>query len=345
MRWIITHVIILLKLHLRRITGWLWALILALAILLVRGAVEEAGLEPVTALCPGSDPLALSVCQELMTYSGYPVEFIRQDDAQRLEEGVITGRYICGFVFPEDLTERLAEGERRDLIRCVESPYATGTALAKEHVSAAFFKHYTGIMLQEMEPDIFETEDSEREDALKAAYEYYLDSDAVFDLDIQRIGQEEGAEKEAIASGRDRAYMAAGGLGAIFLFLLIYINHKNAGVNNPGYLKALDRRRLIAYGLIDDCCAGLLPAVVCILMTGRPLQVLLVLVLSTLWNTLISLPATVRLGGVGGGFDAGQIFVLSALCLFLCPIITDLAEYIPAVAVLRLLLPPGWYFL
>lgn len=182
-----------LKLWLKHRICWLQILFLVL-LLLVIGSIHipdaknsRIGLAGVTS------GITQTIADRLMQKSDV-YQFTTYEDPEELEQAVEAGELECGFVFAEDFAKQYEEGAFTDSITYVYTPFTTKGLAVKETVYGAVLELYGEKLLQQNEETIVGQSSEEASTMLAERYKYYLNSDAIFHIEVIYVEADAGAE-------------------------------------------------------------------------------------------------------------------------------------------------------
>lgn len=118
------------------------------------------------------------------------------ENEEKLMQAVEKGELDCGFILPQDLRDRVNEGNWQDAITLYSSPASVVTQIAKERVAAAVFtlyseESYVNYVKNISDFDLMQTSESDKEEIIafaKSAYESHLLDGSTFGLIYNGIG-------------------------------------------------------------------------------------------------------------------------------------------------------------
>lgn len=335
-----------LKVYLKRKTTWLQLAGMVLLILLI-GSISF----------PDTDNVRVGVCCTGGDYANELAErlyerddvyrFERYETPDKLERAVLAGKVECGFAFDEQLDEQMEDGDLEESIVFVTTPLCVKGEVIKETVYAELLKLYSDEILKQHEQDIFGEENKERTQKLLEYNRYYQEGDAVFKLEIKEVDTRAFSEEQVLAEAS--TYPIEGMVG-LFVFLVIFLAHGRK-FEDRGWAveKALSKRERFVYGCLSHGAAGMLPALVGMVLialygeAGSPIiagaGLLLLVIISSVWVTI-----------VGSFLKKHTTFVATILSvvtanMLICPIFLNFETYVPALKVVKLIFPLGIYLM
>ena len=317
---------------------------------------------------PSSDNTSVGICileneygQKMMNaLSGMDsvFSFQRYQDEEALLSDVESGVLECGFLFADDFEEKMQTESLEQLITYVCTPLTTKGTVAKETLYTAFLQLYGEQILKGSEPEIYGTLDEALADTggileetltdtLLEKYQYYLENSRLLQMKTEMIKTEQDASFLRVSS--ENIYPIQGLVG-VFLVLILWLEcGRKFEQREMSVYAALDRKRRGVFEYCGYLAAVTIPAVVggiSILLFAEHRGVvkeigllIFFLFLAALWVLLI-----------GKFFKRSMTFAAWALTLvgvqlLICPVFVDLAEYFPALGVLRWVFPLSWYLL
>lgn len=264
---------------------------------------------------------------EYLTENG----FVRYDDPEEMRRLVANGRLDCAVILPEDLLERMKNGDMEGCTEFITGPLSFVPQLYQNHVSAVLLREYAPyIAAKALKNTEIPPEQVVRE------YEKRFENGYTFTFELV------GMDGTAVDTGGERSLMM--GAAALLIFALLM----SAGVDG------LDRGMILRLGLKRTLGRIVLPGVlvravfaaaagsIALLAAGAgdlvPALGVYTLVLSAL---------SVFLAAILPDERDRYIFltVVLILSLALCPIYVDLTMFSPLMRTVRCALAPYWFYL
>jgi len=307
------------------------------------------------------DPKAQAVTGLLTGDRGGNVTFVSYDDEELLRADIEAGLLTCGFVFSPDFGEKMSARNMRHGITCIETPFSVGTEVLKEAVFAAIFREYSEVIIAAKEGEIFTADDPSRMERILAKNDDYLAGDRLFApkevlVETSFTSRSETADPDsAQESGGVVVSDPAGLTGTLWgiFYTCLFLMMLQATVSDEqnarrGLLGALPPREARFYRISSQITGIFVPAAggfifltargMCDSIAREGLHLALFLVYACIWIEVIGRRLMRR--------DLGsKLVALLAAHLLLLPILTDLSSYIPAVRILRCILPASLYLL
>lgn len=165
-----------------------------------------------------SDTLSSEMEKYLLDFEGI-INFESVNSAGEVYDLVKTRKADCGYIFPKDLTERLADNVKLGAIESVSSPGSTMTAVANEFVITAFTNAYSYDLLKEYtlnSEDFAGYDETEIDHKLRAYYEKYLISGDTFSFEYENEHDNYVGEIDIIP---ELLIHSACGICALFIFI------------------------------------------------------------------------------------------------------------------------------
>ena len=267
--------------------------------------------------------------------------FVMYDSKEALQEDVIAGKLECGFYFSNNFEKKFEHEKLKNSVSYLCTPLTTKGEVARETFYAALFEVYGAQMLSARTEQLFGDDANAARDVLLANYEKYLKGNEVFQVNVEQTEAVETTEKE-------KQVFPLHGLVALFLFLIIYVEYGrrfDAGSGKP-YL-ALPAPLGEGFQMMGLLAAGTVPAVaglVLLLCSGESRGLLREI------SAMILLLAAciVWIWIVGKWIQnltsfTSHMFLLVLINLVFCPVLVDIAAFIPALKFVRYLCPVGIY--
>ena len=329
-----------LKAWLKRKTSWLQVLGMILLVLLTAHIHLPDADNTRVGVCGAEDEYADSVLESLR--SGDSIfEFVEYPEEEDMRRDMVSGRIECGFLFPEDFQERIWEDRLKNSVTYICTPFSAKGLVAQETFYAAFFEGYSKKILIGSEEEMYGRSSEKLTEALLEKRDDYLYDREMCCMDIIETAQPRG---EAGASGEVRPVQ---GMTGLFLFAILWMAQgRKFDGNGNGALSALDWRRRRRFRYLGCLAEATVPAAAGILLIlsapghrgiGAEISsmVLFVMVCS-FW-----VPTVGSLFHNSTSF-AGWTLTILLVQMAVCPAFVDLAEYVPALKVIRWGFPLGW---
>ena len=269
--------------------------------------------------------------------------YIETDDEDHLRDMVRKGRVECGFIFPEDMEEKIASGDTKHMIVMVTSTFSAKGPAVRESVFAALYRVMNADVIESSEELLFEDPDLVR-DYISERYEYYVGSDEVFGLEYEIVETAPDASTDFLRDSSDPIR----GTAAVLIFILSLYSASSYFGKAGRFFKALGRKEKAVSLVLYELSSIMIPAACGFVMIrtlhpgdvpfGRELLTYLLFVLfSCIWSGIFVsffkrsekyLPA---------------VSVLMFVCFAICPVFFDIAGYFPVIRYITSFLPPAFY--
>ena len=267
--------------------------------------------------------------------------FVMYDSKEALQEDVIAGKLECGFYFSNNFEKKFEHEKLKNSVSYLCTPLTTKGEVARETFYAALFEVYGAQMLSARTEQLFGDDAKAACDVLLANYEKYLKGNEVFQVNVEQTEAVETTEKE-------KQVFPLHGLVALFLFLNLFVEYGRrfeAGSGKP-YL-ALPAPFGEEFQMLGLLAAGTVPAVagLVLLLCSRGSRGLLREISAML---LLLAACIVWIWIVGKWIQnltsfTSHMFLLVLINLVFCPVLVDIAAYIPALKFVRYFCPVGIY--
>lgn len=294
----------------------------------------------------GEDELAIQIKNELISDNGI-FEFIEYTDIDEMYHDVHTGELTCGYIFPEDLSERSSMKECKNCITVIKQPETTLQLALNEMVYAKLIKlqNYDILPSYVQSLDVFEETDTEAIDKLLGYYEEYTDSDMTMHLLFKTYGASGLVENNT--PQKALTFPIRGILG-IMVFLaglfgcVTYMSDKEKGIFatiSNGY-KALCQILYVAIPAVLFGLSALLTLALSGSFTNLGIEILSMLMLIGLTLIfgqlliLVTRNSKICIAAIPG---------IIVGCLIFCPVFITASNYLPAAKVVEKLFVPYYY--
>ena len=336
---------LMLKAKLKSPFTYVWILLMWLLLWLVNESV-----------IPVSEPKDVLILNEAGEYGNRVVdiltdrdgsisayEYIETDDEEYLRDMVRKGQAECGFIFPEDMEERIREEDTRDMVIMVTSAFSAKSAAVRETVFAALFRIAYADMVENAEKEIFE-DPSEASGYIREKYEYLVTSDEVFQLRYETIDLPEGESGEFFTDRSDPVR----GTAAVLLFILSLYSAGSFFGQIGRFYRALKKNEKMMSMFLYELSSVFVPALSAFVLIrffdGGSVPLIrdlgcfiLLLIFCCIWGVLF-----VKL------FKRNETYlpavsVLLFVSFVLCPVYFDPAKYLSVLGIVTRILPPAFY--
>ena len=368
-----------LKLWLKHRICWLQILFLVLLLLVIGGIHIPDTKNSSIGLAGVTSGITQTIADRLMQKSDV-YEFVAYETSEELEQAVEAGELECGFVFDKEFAKQYEEGSFTDSITYVYTPFTTKGMAVRETVYGTVLELYGEKLLQQNQETIVGQSSEEASTMLAERYEYYLNSDAIFHTEVIYVETDAGmgsdlrrAEPGSDGQNGDADWLEIGkpnlirGVISCMIFLAVYLSGASCKEEkNQHFLSILEKGKRHSYE-----CAGMLAAVTPMMLVGTGLSCLTILqsemldaasgagfvtatgigmvivteILQMLLLIVVSILFTACTMCIWKK-DMGMLSALPVLILLqiiICPVIFDMAVYVPAVKYIRYLCPVAYY--
>lgn len=310
---------------------------------------QEERVNQVGLFLEDEDPVAVRCAMDLLQNETY--EFFLCDSREELVDKVIRNQVECGFVFENNLTDKIGNGKAKKGVLCVKKESSVLAGAIRETVFQAYFRQVSGVILLNYAQTKEELSwvPEEGLDILRQTYEAYLESDRIFKVDFKMLGDADSFA-ETVDIKVQEATFPLRNMMAVFIMVgavlgvIGWLSDREKGVFVPmkrefvmvsrvmyPFIPALllcisTLVSLLVAGKAEDFGREV-PALVCYLVilsfTGA--------IMSRIFQRSITL--------------VGVLPIMILTCIILCPVFIDLANMIPVIKFIRFLLPPYYYML
>lgn len=269
-------------------------------------------------------------------------EFVEYQSQNELHLDVTSGKMDCGFIFAEDFEEKINEGNSKDLILYLATPFTSKGEVLKETVYSVFFKVYSENILYETEIEIYGEHDEKRMQQLLEQNRKYLSGNEVFQIQIEEM------QNKVQKVPKEKQGDAISGLIGLFLFLTMFMAYGRTQLKEIDKVEfALGKIERWCYRYVKMLASAFIPSVVGILwIVNRAdsqglcfefVRLIVFILLSAVWINIV--------GRALGRAEHLPMWILSLVLihLIICPVFFDFSQYVPAITWIRYLLPLSWY--
>lgn len=323
--------------------------VLALALGLAASSGEDMSVR-VGVLLPQNSAYAPAIWHSL-AQSGQDVQFVQADTQQQLEDMVAAGQWECGYLLPQSLDDKLANGQYARLVTRVDGPATSLGAVLDWTVSAAVLDSCAATMANGVlaQQGVLPPRDAEAYTAL--AEEMFTDK-TLLAMDIVPVNGAVATDAQGSAS-LTAASLVRGMLALMLLLFSCLCAVWFARDMQAGFFTRLRpyegtaRLYLPSFGASAVLAAG---AGLLTLLAGSALfpgyfggfgrqAALLLCYLLPLgaFSFLLSMLFA------GRELLVGVLPFIMMACLILCPVLVDLSAFIPWLGAVSALLPPTVY--
>ena len=342
-RWYILS----LKLHMKKKMYYFQMLVMVLVLLLVY-KIQMPKLNTVeVGVCFSESATGKEIYESLKDAEDV-FEYKQYTDKEHLETDVLAGQIESGFVFTKQFDTGIQNGEMKDTILFYSTPFSMKAEVLKEAIYAATFEYISDALLLEIDEEQYGNTDELRRERLSLLNDWYLESDALFELEIVEVPIEKQAENNA-GVFNTKTYPIQGTAGVLVLLIMYLAYSKKWENESRAVLKALPQRDRNVYMAAVIFAGVTFPAIIATIFSimipetrgvlTEIIAMIVLIVISTIWIMLLGKVIKNYMTYIGSGV---AILLANIIC---CPIFVDLAVFVPAIKYIRMLLPMGWFFL
>lgn len=306
-------------------------------------SANESGIPRVGLIVTDDDFLALEACDTLINSQSDAVSFYMADSKDELKASILSGKTDCGYVFKENLYERLSNHRLKNSIVAYNSPASIVSSLSNEMVFSAVFCSFSKPhAIDFANSDELLSKYNDNNEFISKRYDYYINGAATFHVEFKSL--------EANLDNIEVKATTFPLRGVLSLLILISAmmgsvrfmmdNENGIFISRPQAFVIYCR---IMYVFIP-CVLFSTSSLVCLYISGNTLNIgteILALLLYAALVFTLSIIATLILR---------KSFILIAIipimvigCLLICPIFIDLSNLLPFVKFVKRLLPPYYY--
>lgn len=274
------------------------------------------------------------------------LEFVVYKDTDEMIKDELSGILDCGFIFCEDFDEKFQSGDLSDSISYSYTPFTTKGSVAKEYVYAGILKKYSIIILKkEVGAYLAEEKNTDLLNAyLEGRCEEYIKSDAIFHIELYNI---DGRKVDRVQDSEKGRNLMRGLTGIILFAMILFSMISEKKKAYYGFLELLDKRNK------SDFCIALYISTITVPVVLSTLF-LMVYDQSLFWGVqilkmflfiFITAIYVAVLWKCRLKSDTLMVAILSlcVLQIIINPVFTDLGSFFPAIRIIRLFTPLGYF--
>ena len=296
------------------------------------------------------DVVACASIEDLLAMdSGYT--FYLCESEEELISQVRSGDAECGYIFDENLSEKIKKEKYKENIIVVQKSNSMLANLINETVFSAFFKQFTKITALNYvaNNEKFAAMDPEGFLQLEGAFEQYTKGDSVFKVSFEMLGDGESLDETEVIETKAahfplRNIMAVLIMAGAMLGVLNWLNDREKGVFAPMKRDFILVSRPL-YILIPALLLGV-STIVSLMACGESVFVLreiLGMILYVLLLTILGMVCCLVIKKSFTIISAMPVMIMGSLLV--CPVFIDLALYIPVLKWVRYFFVPYYYMI
>lgn len=277
--------------------------------------------------------------------------FERYASEEELVQAVKTGKAECGYIFAENITNRVAKGKYKNNIIQVKKANSFIADSVNETVFCSFFKFFTRQMMLNYVKDNekFAQMNPEGFLQLDGTYDYYLNGNGTFRVEFMLLGDgKDLSVTETIEAGNPafplRNIMAVFIMTGTALGVLSWLLDREAGVFAPMKYDFMKISRIL-YTAIPTVLLGI--CALCSMAAAKTMTFYVREFLVMMGYVMVLTAA----GVLATYIIRKSTWVVSALpvlmigSIILCPVFIDLSIYIPELKYVQKLFLPYYYMI
>lgn len=301
----------------------------------------------------GNDRLSLMSADALVSTDNDCVIYYIADSEEELRQDIINKTADCGYIFTENLTDKIMSGNFKNSIILLEAPSSVMQSLSNEMVFFAVFRNFgKDIALDYIDrTDSFSNVKESAKLYVNERFDYYLNGPATFHVEFKTLDASADASKNgSIEYNAETNLFPLRGILAVIIFAaglfgsVQWLTDRDNGVFiTLPFSFAVSSR--IMYPFISSLLFAISSVVTLIAagqFTGAVSEIssmLVYLLIITSFSAILScIIKSVR-------FFAAIIPAFLLCTLICCPIFFDLSMYMPFIDVIRRLMPPFYYLI
>lgn len=278
------------------------------------------------------------------------ISFQEYSSKEELTTQVTTGAIQCGYVFKENFSEKLLNGENRKLVELIETPENIVSQLSNLVILATIMDTAALDLLVEdvLNQNFFENVTENDIETLRGYYENYSSNGSTFAFDYDALYEDYQGSSDKI-NIFEYLVTPVRGIVAIFVFIisltggLSWFKDKNSNTytNIPLVKRPLLKLLIISIPTVIAMLAGYIS----LLVAGICSNFLYELFVMVAYGMICIVFTYILSSIIHEHIYCGLIPVYILGSIICCPIFFNLATLIPAFRYLKLLFLPTYYFM
>jgi len=337
--------ILFLKARLKNPFTYIWIVLIAFSLFLISESMIPLSEPSEVLILNEAGEYGEKVFELLNAPSEYGGTYIYKEaeDEESLRTLVRKGHAACGFIFPEDMEERIAQGDTREMIVMVTSTFSAKGPAIRESVFAALYRVMNADIIESAEPSLFEDPEAVR-DYIRDKYDYLVESDEVFGLEYEVISTAPDTEVDFLRDSSDPIR----GTAAVLLFVLCLYSASSYFGKAGRFFRAQGRIQKAVSLLLYEFAAVFIPALCSFVM----IRILCPDDVPAAYEAVVFLLFMLFCCAWSGIFVSffkktenylPAVSVLLFVCFAICPVFFDIAGYFPVIRYITSFLPPAFY--
>lgn len=296
------------------------------------------------------DEIAGETIEALLTMDSSYTFYLCESEEELLSH-VRNKEAECGYIFDENLSEKIEKEKYKKNITVVQNSNSMLTNIINETVFSAFFKQFTKKTAMDYvaNNEKFAAMHPEGFVQLEGAFEQYTKGDAVFKVSFEMLGDGESLTETTVIETKAvgfplRNIMAVLIMAGAMLGILNWLNDREKGVFAPMKREFILASRPL-YILIPALLLGI-STIVSLAACGESVSVLRELLGMMLYILLLTVLGVVCCLVIKKSFtiiSAMPVMIIGSLLV--CPVFIDLVLYIPVLKWVRYLFVPYYYMM
>ena len=341
----ISRFLLFLKARLKSPFTYIWIVLIAFSLFLVSESVIPLSEPAEVLIYNGAGEYGERIFELLDVTHEHGGAYIYKEvsSEDELRALVKKGQAACGFIFPENMEEKIAEGDTRHMIVMVTSTFSAKGPAVRESVFAALYRVMNADIIEEAEPLLFDDPLLVR-DYIRERYEYLVSSDEVFGLEYEVIETAPDAETDFLKDSSDPIR----GTAAVLIFILSLYGASSYFGKAGRFFRALGRKEKAVSLFLYELSSIMAPALCGLVMIRilRPGEI--TLLREIVLYSLFVIFSCIWSGIFVSFFKRSEkylpaVSVLMFVCFAICPVFFDIEGYFPVIRYVTSLLPPAFY--
>lgn len=278
-------------------------------------------------------------------------KFYREDSPEEIREAVLRNEIECGFIFSNDIFEKLVKEDADGGITIYQSTKSSVTDYVKEKVFAAIYQRLSYERLVEYlnNSEYVKGIDVEERDAfLKERYDGYVNEGGIFEINYTDGDKE--IHSDVSERLNDRSYLKRPIKGFLSVFVMVatlagavfFAIDEKAGIYKT--LSYIERPFVNLVTIFIPTLLACMAAYICVVIAGVGQGALAELVNMIAYCILLTGFANLLRAIISNEVVLCSVLpMLTVVCVICCDIIINTAVYFTPVEVIRFFLPPNYY--
>ena len=265
--------------------------------------------------------------------------FALYDNYDSMIKDINAGKLCCGFVLDDSIENFDPHDYEGYTVNYISTSRIQESETYKELFFDCFLKEYNDILIPYFGSEIFEKMDKEREKELINLKNQYLNSDKLFSVSIEYINSEDIGSIKNVYPMKGMIAVCIF-LAALFTGLSFYENERKVIISSFLHSERIRIKLLYLFSLVlPVATVGVIAQLIFEhdRMSEILIRLLALIIYSIAWTLLLQKITKSK------KLYSAIVFVIILLMFFVCPIVFNAEQYIPAIRYIKYLIPVSVY--